>query len=123
MRWIRIIVFAVLYEVALIAITIPFALYIAMESLVVFVPPVLFVVGLPFGLWTVRKVKSGFVLHGALVGVVATLIYLGLILGQYGSLTPVIELYGPFLFFLANAMKVVGCSAGAYAGGRLQKPA
>jgi hypothetical protein len=45
--------------------------------------------------------------------------YLGLILGTSGgSLQPVIDLYGPVAFFLANALKVVGCAVGAYAAGR-----
>jgi hypothetical protein len=122
-HWIRVIVAAVLFEVALIALTIPVTMLFGMEAFVPFVPGTVFVVGLPFGVWAVRKTKSGFVLHGALVGIVATVIYLALIVAQFGSLTPAIELYGPLLFFLANALKIGGCIAGAYAGARRRMPA
>jgi hypothetical protein len=81
-----------------------------------------FVVGFPFGMWVVRTVASGFVLHGALLGVVATLIYFGLIISQSGSITPVIDAYGPVSFFLANALKILGCVAGAYVAGRRRVP-
>jgi len=117
-RWGRVVVAAVLFEVVLIAITIIIVQFMELEAVLPFVPPLVFVVGFPFGMWVVRKSSSGFVLHGTLLGVVATLIYLGLIFGQDGSLTPAIKLYGPVSFFLANALKILGCVAGAYAAGR-----
>ena len=117
-RWIRIVVAAVLFEVALIALTVVVSLFMPVEAFLSYVPAVVFVVGFPFGMWVVRKAASGFILHGTLVGVVATLIYLALVLGQFGSLTPVIEMYGPVSFFLANALKILGCVAGAYAQSR-----
>jgi hypothetical protein len=122
-HWIRVIVAAILFEVVLVAVTLVITLFVAIEMLLPFVPAMVFVVGFPFGMWAVRKSASGFILHGTLVGVVATLIYLGLILGQFGSLTPVIEMYGPVSFFLANALKILGCVAGAYAAGRRRVPA
>jgi hypothetical protein len=122
-HWIRVLVAAVLFEVVLIVITVIVSLFIEVEAFLPFVPALVFVVGFPFGMWVVRKPASGFVLHGTLVGVVATLIYLGLLLGQFGSLTPVINMYGPVSFFLANALKILGCVAGAYAGGRRRVPA
>lgn len=122
-RWMRVVVTAILFEVVLFAITVLLSLFIEVEAVLVFVPVFVFVVGFPFGMWIARKLSSGFVLHGALVGVVATLIYLGLLLGQFGSLTPVVEMYGPVSFFLANALKILGCVAGAYAGGRSRVPA
>jgi hypothetical protein len=116
--WIRVLVAAFLFEVALVALTIPIVQFFGMEAFVPFVPPVCFVVGYPFGAWAVRKAESGFALHGLLVGIVASIIYFALILGESGSIQPVIDLYGPVLFFLANALKILGCVAGAYAGGR-----
>ena len=117
-HWARVVVAAVLFEVVLIAMTIVSTQFVEMEALLPFVAPVAFVVGYPFGMWVARKLARGFVLHGTLVGVVATLIYLGLVLGQFGSLTPVIDMYGPVNFFLANALKILGCVAGAYAASR-----
>jgi hypothetical protein len=122
-QWIRVIVAAILFEVVLVAVTLVISLFVPVEEILQFVPPVVFVVGFPFGMWVARKAAAGFVLHGTLVGVVATLIYLALVLGQAGSLTPVIEMYGPVTFFLANALKILGCVAGAYAEGRRRVPA
>jgi hypothetical protein len=122
-RWLRVLVAAFLFEVALVVITIVMTQFVTMEAILPFVPALVLVVGFPFGMWAARKLSSGFVLHGTLVGVVATLLYLGLILGQFGSLTPVIEMYGPVSFFLANALKILGCVAGGYAAGRLRMPA
>lgn len=122
-HWLRVVIAAVLFEVALIAITIVVAQFMEIEAFLPVVPAVVFVVGFPFGMWAVRKAASGFVLHGTLVGIVATFIYLALVLSQYGSLTPVIDMYGPVSFFLANALKILGCAAGAYAVGRRRVPA
>jgi hypothetical protein len=122
-HWIRVIVIAVLFEMALFAITVAVSPFMEVQSFLSYVPVLVFVVGFPFGMWVARKPVGGPVLHGTLVGIVATLIYLGLILGQFGSLTPVIEMYGPLSFFLANALKILGCVAGAYAGGRRRVPA
>lgn len=122
-QWVRVIVAAVLYEVVLFAITIAMTLFVPIEALLPYVPAVVFVVGFPFGMWAAKKLASGFVLHGTLVGIVATLIYFALILGQLGSITPVIEMYGPVPFFLANALKILGCVAGAYAAGRRREAA
>jgi hypothetical protein len=117
-RWIRVLVAAFLLEVVLVVITLAISLFIEVQEILPFVPAVVFVVGFPFGMWVVRKPVSGVVLHGTLVGVVATLIYLGLILGQFGSLRPAIDAYGPVSFFLANALKILGCIAGSYAAAR-----
>jgi len=122
-RWMRVVAAAFLVELVLVALTIPVVALFGMEAFVPFVPITCFVAGFPFGWWAVRKVQSGFVLHGTVIGIVATLIYLALVLSQGGSLRPAIELYGPFLFFLANALKILGCVAGAYAGGRASQVA
>ena len=116
--WIRAIVAAVLLEVALFAITIPVVMLFSMEAFIPFVPPVCLVAAIPFGWWSVRTMKSGFVMQGLLVGIVATLIYFALVLGMNGSIQPVVELYGSVRFVVTNALKILGCVAGAYAGGR-----
>jgi hypothetical protein len=119
--WMRVVAAAFLVELVLVALTIPLLAVVTMQVLVPFVAPLCAVVGFPFGWWAVRKAQSGFVLHGMLVGIVATLIYLGLIFGQAGSLRPAIAVYGPFWFLLANAAKILGCVAGAFACGRRRK--
>jgi len=117
-HWIRVLAAAVLLEVALIVITLGLALFVEVQAILPFVAPVVFIVAFPFGMWVARKPLAGFVLHGAMVGVVATLIYFAIVIAQLGSLKPAIEAYGPVSFFLANALKILGCMAGAYAGGR-----
>jgi len=117
-RWIRAVTAAVLVEVALVILTIPVTAVFSMEAFVPFVPAVCFAVGFPFGWWATRKSESGFVMQGMIVGIAATLIYFGLILSQFGSLKPAIDVYGPFLFVLANAAKILGCVAGAVVCGR-----
>src|SRR3954471_19286034 len=101
--WVRVVAAAVLLEVALVVLTIPLLAAVSMQTLVPYVGPLCAVVGFPFGWWSARKAQSGFALHGTLVGIVATIIYLSLILGQNGTLKPAIDVYGPFLFFLVNA--------------------
>ncbi len=117
----RAVVAAILVELVLVALTIPLTAIFKMETLVPFVPPLCAVVGFPFGWWAARKSQSAFVLQGTLVGIVATVLYFGIILQQLGSLRPAIEVYGPFLFFLANAAKILGCIAGAFACGQRRK--
>jgi uncharacterized membrane protein HdeD (DUF308 family) len=61
-----------------------------------------------FALWVCRRVNSQFVLHGALVGIVAALIYLGLAWGQPE----------PLLYKIAHGLKIVGGVAGGLVASR-----
>jgi hypothetical protein len=64
-----------------------------------------------FAVWVGRHIDSRFVLHGALVGVVAALIYLGLAWGQPQ----------PLLYKIAHGLKLVGGVAGGVVASR-RKP-
>jgi hypothetical protein len=64
-----------------------------------------------FALWVGRHVESRFVLHGAMVGVVAALIYVGLSWGHPE----------PLLYKVAHGLKVVGGTAGGIVASR-RKP-
>lgn len=64
-----------------------------------------------FAVWVGRHIESRFVLHGALVGVVAALIYLVLAWGQTQ----------PLLYKVAHGLKVVGGVAGGAVASR-RKP-
>jgi len=66
--------------------------------------------GLPFilAVWVCRRVESNFVLHGALVGLVAFLIYMALAWGQPQ----------PLLYKIAHVLKLVGGAAGGFAASR-----
>ena len=61
-----------------------------------------------FALWAGRRVESLFVVHGALVGVVAALFYLGLAWRQPQ----------PTLYKIAHGLKVVGGVAGGVVASR-----
>lgn len=61
-----------------------------------------------FAVWVCRRVESRFVLHGALVGIVAALFYLGLAWGQPQ----------PLLYRIAHGLKVLGGAAGGVVASR-----
>ena len=65
---------------------------------------------MPFllALWVARKAESRFALHGALVGLVAALIYMGLAWGQPQ----------PLLYKVAHGLKVAGGMAGGIVASR-----
>jgi hypothetical protein len=121
-HWARVVVAGILIEVVLIAMTIPLVAvfgeqFMAERAFLVGVPILVFVVGFLFGWWLGRKVPRP-MLHGLLAGIVATVIYLGLILASSGSLEPAIAVYGLPLFVFANGMRIAGCIIGGAAGAR-----
>ena len=61
-----------------------------------------------FALWVCKPLESRFVLHGALVGLVAALIYMGISWGQPE----------PLLYKIAHGLKVVGGAAGGIVASR-----
>ena len=66
-----------------------------------------------FAVWVGRRINSLFVLHGALVGLVAALIYLGLAWGQPQ----------PLLYKIAHGLKIVGGMAGGVVASRRRSAA
>ena len=65
-----------------------------------------------FAMWVGRRLQSRFLLHGALVGVVAFLIYTGLAWGQTQ----------PLLYKVAHVLKVFGGAAGGFVASRIRSP-
>ena len=63
--------------------------------------------------WLLRTVSSGLLVHGALVGIVATAMYFGLVFMAPGGLSAAIATYGVPLFYFSQAMRIAGCMAGA----------
>ena len=55
-----------------------------------------------FTLWVGRRLESGFVLHGALIGLVAMLLFLTLIFIAEGSVEQ------PVLYWVAHGLKILG---------------
>jgi len=93
-----------LAELAIFAIVIPLSFLAGPESLGYSAPAASFVATFVFGLWVAQRAPQGRVLHGILVGVVATLIYLGISLGR-----PV-----PIAYVVAHVLKVLGGAAGGF---------
>lgn len=77
-----------------------------------------FVVGTLLGWWVARPLTSQFVLHGALTGIVATVIYLAICSIPPTTIPSVVAAYGPFWFLLANGLRIAGSTLGAASHGR-----
>jgi putative membrane protein (TIGR04086 family) len=81
-RWGWILLGGFLAEVAIFLAVIPLSLVMGQQSLLYTAPIASFVATFVFGIWVARKAHERLVLHGVLVGVVATLIYVGMGLGR-----------------------------------------
>ena len=103
-RWGWILLGGFLAELAIFVIVIPMSLLAGQESLLYSAPPASFVAAFVFGIWVASKASQRRVLHGALVGVVAMLIYVGVNLGQPE----------PIAYVIAHALKVLGGVAGGF---------
>jgi len=101
-QWRRVLLAAFLMELVLFAIAIP--LYLGGEGrvLVYVVPPAALIATFAITVWVGRGIKSNFVLHGVLIGVVGTLMYVALTRAQPE----------PWQYWVAHALKVVGGAAG-----------
>jgi hypothetical protein len=116
LQWGRIVAGAFLLELALFVVFVPLLVSFDVPTVVPFVVVGCFVFGFVISWWMVRKVRGRHVLHATLIGVLATAIYLLLGVAQPGGIAPVVAIYGPILFFLGNALRILGCAAGGYAG-------
>lgn len=112
-RWGRIVAGGLLAEVAILVVVLPFAFTDTPERFLVYVvPPVSLGMTFVFGRWTGNRVDSRFMLHGALAGVIAAVLYIVVTWGQ--TLPP--------SYTVAHFLKVIGGAAGGYVAGR-SKPA
>ena len=65
-------------------------------------------------LWLGRRIQSHVVLHGFLMGLVATVMYLGLVAAS-GQMSTALASYGPLTFVTVNAVRLVGAVLGGVA--------
>jgi hypothetical protein len=129
-RWGRIVIGAILIELALIVAAVPLLGFVAnpfapgaqgsgdFTIFFVTVTVACFVAGALFGWWVARPLSSQFALHGALTGIIATAIYLGICSIPPTTIAAVVAGYGPFWFFTANGLRIVGAALGAAFQGR-----
>jgi len=101
-QWGRVLLAAFLVELVLFAIAVPLYLSGAGRVLIYVVPPAAFIATLAMTVWLGRTITSKFVLHGVLIGVVGTLLYVGLTRAQPE----------PWQYLVAHALKIVGGAAG-----------
>jgi|ERR1700678_3295289 len=107
-HWIRILIGGFLAEAAVIAIVIPFVKFSDQQAVTYAAALESLAMCFVFALWVGRKVESRFVLHGILVGVVATLLYVGLTWARPE----------PFGYLVAHGLKLLGGAAGGFVAGR-----
>jgi len=110
-HWLRVLLGGFLAEVSVIALVIPIALLAGKNTLTYSAPAASLLACFVFALWVGRRLTSHFVLHGMLVGVVATLIYVALTRG--GPEPPA--------YLIAHALKLLGGAAGGLLAARRQK--
>ena len=111
-NWIRIVLGALLLEVVLFAALVPISL-VSLTLFLVAVPIACFVFAALVISWLLRKTPSDLLLHGTLVGIVATVMYFGLVFGSADGLSGAVAIYGAPLFWFSQAMRIAGCVAGA----------
>jgi hypothetical protein len=116
LRWGWVVAGAVILEVALIILFIPILRFVEISRIAPFAGIGTFGLGFLVSRWVVRKVPGRRLLHGVLIGILATIIYVGLCMtNPDGGIAAVIAMYGPVLFVVGNGLRIVGTTAGAWA--------
>jgi hypothetical protein len=101
-QWGRVVLAAFVMELVLIGIAVPLFVQGYGQMLVYVIPPASLVATFMITVWLGRAIASRFVLHGALIGVVGTVMYVALTRGQPE----------PWQYLAAHVLKVVGGAAG-----------
>jgi hypothetical protein len=107
-HWIRVLIGGLLAEASVFAVVIPVLKLSGPHALLYAAPPASLVMCFLFALWVGRQIESRFVLHGILVGVVATLLYVGLTLARPE----------PLAYLAAHGLKILGGAGGGVVAGR-----
>jgi hypothetical protein len=101
-HWLRVFIGGFLAEVSVIVLVIPISLLFGQHVLLYVAPAASLLSCFLFAWWVGRRIDSGFVWHGILVGVVATLLYVGLTVGRPE----------PWPYLVAHGLKILGGAAG-----------
>ncbi len=110
-HWVRILIGGFLAEASVIAVVIPTLLLSGQRAVAYVALSGSLVMCFLFALWVGRRVDSYLVLHGILVGVVATLLYVGLTRGRPE----------PTAYLVAHVLKILGGAAGGFFAERRRK--
>jgi len=114
LRWGWIVAGAVILEVALILLFVPMLMFTDISKIAPFAGIGAFGLGFLVSWWVVGKVHGRRVLHGALIGILATIIYVGLCMANPDGIASVVAMYGPVLFVVGNGLRIVGSITGAW---------
>jgi hypothetical protein len=114
LRWGWIIAGAFILEVALIILFIPMLRFMDISQIAPYAGIATFGLGFLVSWWVVRKVPARRILHGTLIGVLATIIYVALCMANPDGIASVVAMYGPVLFVVGNGLRIVGTAAGAW---------
>ena len=101
-QWGRVLLAAFLMELVLFAIAVPLDLRGARQVALYVIPPVALLATFAITMWLGRGISSKLILHGVLIGIAGTLMYVGLTRGRPE----------PWQYLVANALKIVGGAAG-----------
>jgi putative membrane protein (TIGR04086 family) len=110
-HWLRALLGGFLAEVFVIILVLPLASVLGRNTLPYSAPAASLFACFLFAIWVGRRLTSQFVLHGILVGIVATLIYVALTRGAPESPA----------YLLAHVLKLLGGAAGGLVAARRQK--
>ena len=112
-HWVRVLVGGFLAELGVFAVVFPVLRLFGQRAFLASILIASAALPFLFALWVCQRIESRFILHGALVGVVAALIYMGLAWGQPE----------PLLYKIAHGLKVVGGAAGGMVASRRKSTA
>ena len=103
-RWGRIVVGGLMAELCVFAIVFPTLHFFGQTAFLASILIACAVMPFIFALWVCRRVESRFILHGALVGAVAFVLYMGLAWRQPQ----------PLMYKIAHVLKFVGGASGGF---------
>lgn len=107
-HWVRALIGGFLAELAVFVVVVPILMTAGQHPLLYVAPVASLVMCFVFAVWVGRGIESRFVLHGVLVGVVATLIYVALTRAHPE----------PAAYLVAHALKILGGAAGGFVAAR-----
>jgi hypothetical protein len=113
-RWGRILLGGLFIELTMFAIVLPLN-SLSQQAAYYSVPVLALATAFLFGRWAARPLKAQFVLHGVLVAVAASVMYIALTTAM-GVISSVLLLY-----HLSNGIRIVGGAAGGASAGRRSK--
>jgi len=116
LRWGRVIGLAFALEVVLFVTLVPLQPLLARNTWFAAVTFGCALFGYIAGRLAARGLRSQAVLHGLLVGILATIIYLAICTLAPGGIAAAVAVYGAPLFVLLNALRIAGCTVGAVHG-------